>query len=195
MILMLVFFVACGSEEADKGSSPEAPPAKEKAGESKPEPAKSKVDLSAVTGSNRDAMQAMIARNGSMKKLFEEEHGFAIFPGVGKGGFVVGGGGGSGSVYEQGKLIGTAKVKFLSVGAQVGGQSFIEVIFFENRRALDRFKSGNFEFGAQATAVAVTAGAAADADYEDGVAVFTMPKKGLMAEASISGQKFEFRSK
>ena len=98
-------------------------------------------------------------------------------------------------VYERGKLIGTAKVKFLSVGAQVGGQSFIEVIFFENKRALDRFKSGNFEFGAQATAVAVTAGAAADADYEDGVAVFTMPKKGLMAEASISGQKFEFKSK
>ncbi|MHC4409912.1 MAG: YSC84-related protein, partial [Planctomycetota bacterium] len=92
-------------------------------------------------------------------------------------------------------LIGTAKLKFLSVGAQVGGQSYIEVIFFENKASLDKFTSDSFEFGAQATAIAVTAGAAADADYQDGIEVFTMLKKGLMAEASVSGQKFKYKAK
>jgi lipid-binding SYLF domain-containing protein len=81
------------------------------------------------------------------------------------------------------------------VGAQIGGQSFMEIIFFKNKAALDDFRQGNFELNAQISAVAVTEGASKDASYDLGVAVFTMPRKGLMAEASVGGQKFEFAPK
>jgi lipid-binding SYLF domain-containing protein len=200
LVFSLVFSLGCGSEKTEETAGAQEPtkdsePQPEESPPKKSEASRQKVDLSAVTGAEREAMQAMIGRSRSMNRLFEEEYGFAIFPTVGKGGFIVGGGGGAGSVYERGKLIGTAKLKFLSVGAQVGGQSYIEVIFFENKASLDKFTSDSFEFGAQATAIAVTAGAAADADYQDGIAVFTMPKKGLMAEASVSGQKFKYKAK
>ncbi|MHC4411275.1 MAG: hypothetical protein ACYS0F_20005, partial [Planctomycetota bacterium] len=132
LVFSLVFSLGCGSEKTEETAGAQEPtkdsePQPEESPPKKSEASRQKVDLSAVTGAEREAMQAMIGRSRSMNRLFEEEYGFAIFPTVGKGGFIVGGGGGSGSVFERGKLIGTAKLKFLSVGAQVGGQSYIEV--------------------------------------------------------------------
>jgi lipid-binding SYLF domain-containing protein len=114
---------------------------------------------------------------------------------VGKGAVVVGGGGGGGRVYEKGAYIGNARMTFASVGAQIGGQSFSEVIFFETQATLDRFKQNRFEWTAGMSAVAAASGTSKDAKYTNGVAVFTMAKKGLMAEVSVGGQKFKFTPK
>ena len=127
-----------------------------------------------------------------MKVFFDQARGYAIFPTVGKGGIGIGGAYGKGKVFEREKLIGRTKLMQATIGFQLGGQAYREIIFFKDKNALDHFTSGNFEFSAQASAIAVTAGAATDADYSDGVAVFTMPKGGLMYEASIGGQKFSF---
>ena len=129
-----------------------------------------------------------------MEKHFNEAYGYVIFPNVGKGAIGVGGAAGNGIVYEGGKEIGAAKLTQVSIGFQWGGQAYREIIFFENKAAMDDFKGNNFEFAAQASAVAVTAGASADANYEDGVMVFTMQKGGLMYEASVGGQKFKFEA-
>lgn len=143
-----------------------------------------------------DEVQAAIAefqqRDPTMTELFQAAHGYVVFPNVGKGGLVVGGASGRGEVYEQGQLIGYARLTQGTVGAQIGGQSYSEVIFFENELPLVEFKNGKFAFSAQASAVAASAGASADADYENGVLVFTSPKGGLMAEASVGGQNFDF---
>jgi lipid-binding SYLF domain-containing protein len=127
-----------------------------------------------------------------MRKFFENAAGYVVFDDVGKGGLVVGGAHGTGIVFERGKPIGKASLSQVTVGAQVGGQSFQEVIFFETPEALARFKKGNFEFASQVSAVAIKAGASADANYEHGVLVFTQAKGGLMLEAAVGGQKFTF---
>jgi len=115
-----------------------------------------------------------------------------MFPNVGKGAVGVGGAAGNGIVFENGKATGRAKMKQVSVGFQFGGQAYREVIFFENKAALDRFKQNKFEFSAQASAIAATAGASANVKYRNGVLVFTQGKGGLMYEASIGGQKFSY---
>jgi lipid-binding SYLF domain-containing protein len=111
---------------------------------------------------------------------------------VGKGGIGVGGAAGNGVAYEQGAKIGSAKMTQVSVGLQLGGQSYREVIFFEAKKDLDRFKDNHFEFSAQVSAVAASSGASANAKYKGGVMVFTMQKGGLMYEAAVGGQKFKF---
>ena len=116
-----------------------------------------------------------------------------IFPNIGKGGIGVGGAAGNGIVFQGGKTIGSAKMKQVTVGFQFGGQAYREVIFFENSAALERFKQNNFEFSAQASAVAVTKGASGNVKYSDGVMIFTQEKKGLMYEASVGGQKFSYK--
>jgi len=131
----------------------------------------------------------------SMKVFFEKAYGYVVFPGIGKGGFIIGGGYGDGWVYEKGTLIGRATVTQLTVGAQIGGQSFSEIIFFADKKTLDDFKKGNWELSAQASAILVKEGASKDSSYDHGVAVFTMPKKGAMAEASVGGQKFKYTPK
>ncbi len=118
--------------------------------------------------------------------------GYAIFPKVAKGGFVVGGAGGTGLVYKQNKLIGSVRLSQVTVGAQIGGQSFAELILFETEETLERFKESRLEMSAQATAVAASDGEAKNARYTQGVAIFTFPHTGLMAEASVGGQKFDF---
>ena len=128
----------------------------------------------------------------SMEKFFQEAYGFAIFPSVGKGGAGIGGAYGKGKVYSKGILVGITTLMQFTLGLQLGGQAYREIIFFQNKTTLDFFKNGNFEFGAQASAVAATAGVSADTDYNNGVAVFTLTKGGLMFEASIGGQKFSF---
>jgi len=98
-------------------------------------------------------------------------------------------------VYEKGRHIGRASVTQLTVGAQIGGQSYSEIIFFADKATLDVFKKGNWELSAQASAIMVKEGASKDASYDNGVAVFTMPKKGAMVEASVGGQKFKYTPK
>jgi lipid-binding SYLF domain-containing protein len=133
--------------------------------------------------------------DSSVKVFFEKAYGYIVFPGIGKGGFIIGGGHGDGWVYEKGRHIGRATVTQLTIGAQIGGQSYSEIIFFEDKKTLDDFKKGNWELSAQASAIMVKQGASKDSSYDHGVAVFTMPKKGAMAEASVGGQKFKYTPK
>jgi lipid-binding SYLF domain-containing protein len=118
-----------------------------------------------------------------------------VFPSITKAALIVGGAGGGGRVFEKGAYIGNANVSQASIGAQVGGQTFSEVIFFETPAALARFKENKFEWAAGMSAVAAASGKTKDAKYTDGVAVFTRGEKGLMAEVSVGGQKFKFTPK
>jgi lipid-binding SYLF domain-containing protein len=132
------------------------------------------------------------AKDPSFDATLKKAHAYAIFPEVGKGGFIVGASHGAGEVYEGVKLIGYSKMTQTTVGAQVGGQTFAQVILFRDQKALDRFKGGRFEGGAAATAIGGKKGAAKASKYKDGVAIWVLPLKGAMAEASAGGQKFAF---
>ncbi len=131
-------------------------------------------------------------RDPGVQRFFDNAYGYAVFPSIGKGAVGVGGAHGEGEVYERGRFIGRTTMSQGTVGFALGGQVYSELIFFKDEPALVVFKGGNMEFSGNASAVAARAGAAAAADYESGVAVFVMPKAGLMFEASIGGQKFEF---
>jgi lipid-binding SYLF domain-containing protein len=154
-------------------------------------PCKSKAaeDLKAES---QEAITNFIKADSSLKKLFDGAAGYAVFPSVAKGGLVVGGAHGKGIVYEKNTAIGEASVSQASIGAQAGGQSFAEVIFFETLAALKHFKEGKFEMSADASAVLAAEGKSKAAKYAQGVYVSTLPKKGLMVEASIGGQKFKY---
>jgi lipid-binding SYLF domain-containing protein len=131
--------------------------------------------------------------DASLKPFFDTKSvGYAVFPTVGKGGAGIGGAYGKGILYEGGRPVGYCDLSQASIGLQLGGQSYTELIFFETAQALSDFKESRFEFSAQATAVAVRSGAGGNAKYENGVAVFTMDEAGLMAEASVGGQKFTY---
>ncbi len=132
------------------------------------------------------------SKDNTFNKTLKKAYGYAIFPEVGKGGFIVGASHGEGEVYQKGKLIGHAKMTQTTVGAQVGGQTYAEVILFEDEAALDRFKVGKFEGSAAATAIGGKKGAAAASKYKDGTAIMVLPLKGAMAEAAGGGQKFAF---
>jgi lipid-binding SYLF domain-containing protein len=146
-------------------------------------------------------------------RYFDSAHGYAIFPTIGKGGIVIGGAHGKGQVYRQGEVIGFTSLTEVSVGFQFGGQAYSQVIFFEDERAVQDFTSGDFEFSAEASAIAVTASAGAkagsegaragaavygvdaaqaDVDYYQGMVVFTLAKGGLMYQATIAGQKYGY---
>ena len=143
-----------------------------------------------------DAKQAkadFIRVDGLMKNIFNNAYGYVIFPNVGKGAIGIGGAAGNGAVFQKGVLIGMAKMTQVTIGFQWGGQAYREVIFFETKAGLDRFKENNLEFSAQASAVAATAGASANVKYKNGVMIFSQIKGGLMYEASVGGQKFKFR--
>jgi lipid-binding SYLF domain-containing protein len=138
------------------------------------------------------AKAEFIQTDPSLSKFFESAAGYVIFPNVGKGAVGIGGASGNGIAYEKGKMVGKAKMSQVSVGFQLGGQAYRELIFFESQEALDRFKKNKVELSAQASAVAATAGASANAKYSDGVMIYTQQKGGLMYEASVGGQKFKF---
>jgi len=125
--------------------------------------------------------------------VLDSAAGYAVFPTVGKGAIGVGGAYGKGVLYENGRAVGYCDLSQASIGLQLGGQSYTEIICFETRESVERFKEGNFQFDAQATAVALKSGAGANAQYRDGVAVFTMDEAGLMFEASVGGQKFSYQ--
>ena len=138
------------------------------------------------------AVSTMVARDPSLRDFISRGQGYAIFPDVGKAGAIVGGAYGRGVVFENGRAVGFAELNQGSIGAQLGGQSYSELIVFESEPALNRLKAGNFDIGAEISAVALTAGAAGAARFEDGVAVFHLPKGGLMAAAAVNGQKINF---
>jgi len=149
---------------------------------------------------------------GESGTFFKNAYGYAVFPTIGKGGVGVGGAFGRGRVYDHGKYVGDASMTQVTVGFQLGGQAYSQIVFFQNQSAFQKFTSGNFAFGAEASAVAITAAAGAKANttgssagisgtknaaatvgaYHDGMATFTVAKGGLMYEASIGGQKFGY---
>ena len=130
----------------------------------------------------------------SIDRFFKDSVGYAVFPRIGKAGFIIGAGHGGGEVHEKGRTIGTASVTLATVGLQVGAQEYSEIIFFQDQAALDRFKQNKFEFTANVSAVIVKSGAAKGHNYRDGVAVFVHPRGGAMAEVSLGTQKFSFTS-
>jgi lipid-binding SYLF domain-containing protein len=127
-----------------------------------------------------------------MQEFFSNAHGYAVFPAVGKAGIGLGGAHGKGLVFERGELVGEAQLTQGTLGFQLGGQTYSEVIFLENKEAADSFRQSDFVLSAQASAVAAEAGAAANAKYRLGVAVFTVGRSGLRYEASVGGQTFKF---
>ena len=143
---------------------------------------------------SNEAKADFIKSDGLMKNLFENAYGYVILPNVGKGAIGIGGAAGNGIAFEQGSIIGTASMKQATIGFQFGGQAYREVIFFETKAQMDRFKQDKIEISAQASAVAVTAGASAAAKYRDGIMIFTQTKGGLMYEASVGGQQFKFHA-
>lgn len=142
---------------------------------------------------SQEAKAAFLEDDPEMKKLFDSSYGYIILPNVGKGGLGIGGAAGNGVAFQGGEQIGYAKMTQITIGFQAGGQAYSEVVFFENEKALDRFKANNIEMSAQVSAVAAASGASLDAKYIDGVAVFTRTKGGLMYEASVGGQQFKYR--
>ena len=155
-------------------------------------------------------------KSEAVQPFFKNAYGYAVFPTIGKAGIGIGGSYGTGQVYQGGKVTGEVSLIKGSIGWQLGGQAFSQMIFFKDKRAYDEFTSGNFEFDATASAVAITAGAQASAgtegasagasagpatgaqaktSYHKGMVVFTHAKGGLMYEASIGGQKFTFKPK
>jgi hypothetical protein len=150
---------------------------------------------------------------GQSATFFGKSYGYAVFPTIGKGGIGIGAAHGSGRVYEKGTYIGDTTMNQVSVGLQFGGQAYSQIIFLEDKRAFDEFTSGNFEFGAEASAVAITAGASASAttegntasasggqhdaatagEYKKGMAIFTVAKGGLMYAATLGGQKYSYK--
>lgn len=152
---------------------------------------------------------------GESAVFFSDCYAYAVFPTIGAGGLIVGGARGEGQVYVHDQLVGDAVMTQLSIGLQAGGKAYSEIIFFQDKRDLDQFESGKFEFAAGASAVAITAGASAsvgtdrasseasggkknattDGDYQTGMAVFTIAKGGLMFAADISGEKFAYTAR
>lgn len=134
-------------------------------------------------------------KDKSLDNFFKQAYGYAVFPTIGKAGFILGGAHGDGVVYKQGTPTGTTSMTQVSVGWQAGAEAYSEIIFFQNEAAYNRFIEGNFELSAQASAVAAKSGVAAQTKYEKGIAIFTDYKGGLMAAASVGGQKFSYQAK
>jgi len=133
----------------------------------------------------------LLEADSGMQRFFDAAAGYVVLPNVGKGGIGIGGARGKGLLFVDGEAIAEVTMTQLSIGFQWGGQAYSEFIFFEDEKILNEFKEGNFEFGAQASAVAIKAGISTDAAFAGGMAVFTQVKGGLMYEASIGGQKFK----
>ncbi len=143
----------------------------------------------------QEAKAEFLEIDPSVQRFFDKSSGYVIIPTVGKAGFGIGGARGKGLLYENGESTAIVTLSQLSFGFQWGGQAYSEFLFFEDAATLENFKKGNYELGAQASAVAVTAGVSADAEFNGGMAIFTQAKGGLMYEASVGGQKFKVEPK
>lgn len=153
---------------------------------------KTEEDRSALQARANTTMAQFRNSDPEIAKQMASAHGMAIFPEIGKGGLGVGGAGGRGVVYENGKMIGYSTMSQVTIGLQAGGQSYSQMILFETRDALNKFTGSEWAMSAQATAVAAASGAGATAKYREGVLVYVLNMEGLMAEASVGGQKFNF---
>ena len=153
--------------------------------------AQSQDDKRVMADAEKAKMKLQKMENG-LDQFFSNASGYAIFPNVGEGALIVGGASGNGVLYENGVAVGMTSLKKVDVGLQAGGQALTEIIFFETEDALNEFKQGEYELTAEVNAVALDKGAAINANYTDGVVVFTKAKKGLMADVSVGGQKFEY---
>lgn len=134
-------------------------------------------------------------KDKSLTNFFEQAYGYAVFPTIGKAGFIVGGAHGDGVVYKQGIVTGTTKMTQVSVGWQAGAEAYSEIIFFQKEHDYNEFVKGSYALGAQASAVALKTGVATQTKYNDGIAIVTDYKGGLMAAASVGGQKFSYKAK
>ncbi|UCE93101.1 MAG: hypothetical protein JSV73_09835 [Flavobacteriaceae bacterium] len=141
----------------------------------------------------KDAMKELATGNPELEKHFHDAYAFAVFPKITKGGLGIGGAGGHGLVFDNKTVIGQSNLAQATFGLQAGGQQYMEVIFFEDQPALERFTGGKVKFSGQASAVALKDGASVDINYQDGVAIFTKTIGGLMAEASVGGQTFKYK--
>lgn len=186
LVLLSLFFVVSAASPAQAGWDPE------------------------LASRAQETIARFTQADPTLNTFFEKSYGYAVFPRVGKGAVGIGGAYGTGVVYERSvknadksvekketrwEPVGTARLMQFTLGVQLGGQAYSEVIFFEDKATLDRFKQGNYEMSAQASAVAADKGAATNVDYSSGVAIFTLAKGGLMFEASVGGQKFTFEPK
>jgi lipid-binding SYLF domain-containing protein len=140
----------------------------------------------------QDAINKFVEKDPSIKAFADKAYGYAIFPKISKAAAFLGGAHGHGKVYEKKKLIGIVSLTQATIGFQGGWQSYMQVIFFKDKRRLDAFTFGKMQFSGQISAVLASLGAAGTTDYENGVAVFVLPRGGGMAELSVGGQKFDF---
>lgn len=141
---------------------------------------------------SNNAKSTVSENRPEIASLFNNSVGYAIFPNVGKGAYIIGAASGNGTVYEKGVLVGYSSMKQVDVGLQAGGKAFIEVIFFQTQEALNDFKEGNYELSGNASAVLLEEGVSREVEFRDGVGIVTKPKAGAMAGISVGGQKFEF---
>jgi lipid-binding SYLF domain-containing protein len=153
---------------------------------------KTKAEKRSLIAEADATITTMTAKDPSLREVIDRAPGYVIVPDIGTAGAIVGGAYGRGVAYERGRPIGFAELNQASLGAQLGAQSYAQLIVFENEAALNRLKAGNIDFGAEASAVALKAGAGKGASFEGGMAVFQMPRGGLMAAAAINGQKINF---
>lgn len=137
-------------------------------------------------------LQTMRAADPELESVLTGAAGYAVFPEIGKGGVVVGAAYGRGVLYERGRVTGFVELNQGSLGAQLGAQTFSELIVLRTQSAVERMKGGDFSLGGNVSAIALTTGAAASAQFQDGVAVFVLPKGGVMAELTLSGQQVNF---
>ena len=159
--------------------------------------------VQAWTPDSGDKMELSVAqaiinakeKDPSLAAWFDDAYAYAVFPKVGKGGIGIGGAHGKGIVIRGDSTVATTSLSQVTIGFQLGGQVYSQFIMFKDQTAFDNFARGNFEMGAQVSAVAITLGASADANYDGGVAVFTIAEGGLMYEASVGGQKFKYKAK
>lgn len=148
-----------------------------------------------LNAKSQEALTAFKNADSSIDSFINQSVGYVVIPTVGKAGFGIGGARGKGVLYENGAVTAVVTLTQLSFGFQWGGQAYSQFIFFQDSATLSNFKKGNYELNAQASAVAVTAGASADAAFVDGMAIFTQAKGGLMYEAAVGGQKFKVELK
>lgn len=140
------------------------------------------------------AKAAFLETNPKLKAYFDDAQAYAIFPNVGKGAFIVGAATGNGAVYKNGVLVGMSNLKQVDVGAQIGGKAYSEIVFLKTDQAVKEFMNGKFKFSGNVSAIAIDKSTPTlNLKYDNGVAVFTLPKEGLMAEVSVGGQHFDFR--
>ncbi len=146
-----------------------------------------------IKSDSKDALEAFKMNNPDMEQILQNAEGYAVFPNVGKGAYILGGAAGNGIVYQDGQVAGYSELRQIDIGFQIGGKAFRELIVFQTQEALNRFKSGDFEFEGAASAVIWDEGATEALQFRDGIGVAIIPKAGAMIGVSVGGQEFDYR--